>query len=394
MIKKIKPINLDVFSTFLERNTALPAYSNIENSITSQKLYTDDDFEIKKDCYLYKIHDFPSYLKGEINNKNWKVKIVNSYKGSLILLKNYKDTNDYLKQKFKTPKRFRIYKSKLETCFKIEYKTFFGEISKREYVSHFKEFRLLLEQRFIEKNMENYDLSRWDIYEEVTFSLINKKQAILFVIYADQKPISFYLNLLKGSTIYGYIKTYDIDYSKFSVGFINFMQQLQWCFDNNMEVYDLLKGNYPYKNKLVDTEYYYQKHILYNDKSTLAIIAANLIATKIKLFYALVRLLKKIHVDTLYHKFNDNKYRNKSYNKTQQYHQNMTIVDDYKIQTNVKMKEIQLNDKSFNFIKRPVYTFMYHNNESINSIKLYQLEDESNSFVIKGKKQTQKLIFL
>lgn len=393
MIKKIKPINLDIFSTFLEKNTALPVYSKIENIITNQKLYTGDDFELKKDCYIYKIHDFPSYLKGEINNKNWKVKIVNTYKGSLILLKNYKDTNDYLSKKFKTPKRFRIYKSKLETCFKIEYKTFFGEISKKEYIYHFNYFRYLLEQRFLEKNVENYDLSRWDIYEEITYDLINNKQAVLFVIYDDQKPISFYLNLLKGHTIFGYIKTYDIDYSKFSVGFISFMQQLQWCFDNNIEVYDLLKGNYPYKNKLIDSNYYYQKHILYNDTYTLTIIAANLMAIKIKLFYALVRLLKKIHVDAIYHKFNNYKYRNRIYSKTLKYQKALTIVDDYKIPSNAKMKALELHDKSSKFIKRSVYTFMYHNNESINSIKLYQLENEANSFIIKGKKQTQKIIF-
>ncbi len=389
MLKKITPENYNVLNSFLERKKAFPVYNNIVNTISGKTIYNNKESKTENNSNLYCIYDFPNYLKGSITSKYWKAKTINTYKGSLILLKNYTNTQNYLKSKFNTPKRFRIYQEKLEACFNIEYKSYYGNISKKNYDYLFEIFHEMLKKRFLEKKMKNHDLSRWNVYHEIAYPQINSKEAVLFVIYSDGIPVSFYLNLLSNKTIYGYVKTYDIDYSKFSIGIINFIQQLRWCFDNEIEVYDLLKGNYPYKNKLIDTDFYYQKHVIYNSKSLLATFLANVIIVKTQTFYSIVNILKKLNIDVVYHKILDFIYKDKIENDLQ----NIIILNNIEITTKDKLLEVNINDKSLSFLKRIVYTFLYHNKESLSTVKLFKFKNELNTYLIKGKKQTQKITF-
>ncbi len=63
-------------------------------------------------------------------------------------------------------------------------------------------------------------------------------------MYHDKNPISIGLNLINGKLIYRYIKAYDVDYSKFYIGLIDIVKQLEWCFERKFEIFDLLKGDY------------------------------------------------------------------------------------------------------------------------------------------------------
>ncbi|MFD1613955.1 GNAT family N-acetyltransferase [Gelatiniphilus marinus] len=387
MLKGIKLIKYNVLNSFLEKKKPFPIYSNVVNSFTNTSIYKAKAANIDSDKNIYCISDFPDYLKAELNNKNWKAKRINTFKGSLIFFKNHENTQQYLKTKFNTPKRFRIYQSKLENCFNIEYKSFYGEISKKEYDFLFDAFYKMLKKRFSEKQIKNTDLDRWDTYKEIAYPLINSKDAVLFVIYDNEKPISLYLNLIQNKTIYGYIKTYDIDYSKFSVGFTNFIQQLRWCFENGFEVYDLLKGNYPYKNKLIDTEFYYQKHVIYNSKSLFAVICANIIIAKTQVFYALVNGLKKFNVDVLYHSITSFIHKL----NTRETKENLIIVNNIELTTTDKLCKIDITDESFSFLKRAVYTFLYHNKESLKTVEIFKFKNKLNTFFIKGKKKNQKI---
>lgn len=389
MLKGIKPIQYNVLNSFLEKKTPFPIYNNVVNSITNTSIYKAKTTNIDSDKNIYCVSDFPDYLKAEIKNKNWKAKRINTFKGSLILFKNYENTQQYLKTKFNTPKRFRIYQSKLETCFNIEYKSFYGKISKEEYDFLFDAFYNMLKNRFSEKQIENTDLARWDAYKNIAYPLINSKDAVLFAIYDNEKPISLYLNLIQNKTIYGYIKSYDIDYSKFSVGFTNFIQQLHWCFENGFELYDLLKGNYPYKNKLIDTEFYYQKHVIYNSKSLLAVISAKVIIAKTQIFYALVNNLKKFNVDILYHKFLNFIYRRKVNDDAKK----IIISNNIELAATDKLLKVNIYDESLSFLKRIVYTFLYHNKETLKTVAIFKFENEMNTFLIKGKNTNQKIEF-
>ncbi len=393
MLKKIKPKTLDVLSTFLERKEALPVYKKIVNTISDKPIYEAENNISKGDNYLYCIYDFPGYLKGYVTKNGWKLKSVNTYKGSLILLKNYKNTEDYLKQKFSAGRRskFRTYKKRLETCFNIEYKTYFGNITKNEYEMIFKAFHDMTKKRFLEKKIQNYDLSRWHIYHEIAYPLINSKEAVLFVIFSDKKPISICLNFVRNNTTYGYLRTYDTDYSKFYLGFTDFIKQLYWCFENNIEIFDLLKGSYPYKMRLIDTQYPFQKHILYNSNSFLTAVSANINIVKTQAFYALVKILKKLNINKLYYAFINYKYRNKEIQESKNNFQEINILNNFEIEQNESLKEIDINADSSSFLKRFVFDFLYSNQEFIHNIKLFKHKNEVNSYVIKGTKNNRKI---
>ncbi|NMH88223.1 GNAT family N-acetyltransferase [Flavivirga algicola] len=393
MLKKITPESLDVLSTFLERKEALPVYNKITNKISGSLIYKNSEYEANNN--LYCIYDFPGYFEGTIVKKGWKSKSINTYKGSLILLKNYKNVEAYLKSKFSAGRRskFRTYQKRLETCFNIEYKAYYGNISKDEYEYLFEAFHKMTKKRFIEKKIQNYDLSRWDIYYEIAYPLINSKEAVLFVIFNNNKPISICLNFVRGNTIYGYLRTYDIDYSKFYIGFTDFIKQLDWCYNNGIEIFDLLKGSYPYKIKLIDTKYDFQKHVVYNSNSFLTTISAKAIIAKTKAFYFLVKLLKKINVNVIYYKYINYKYRNKELSKVENDLQKIIINNNVKTALDDELREIDLNNEAYSFLKRTIFNFLYANQESINNIKLFKYKNEDDSFFIKGEKNVQKITF-
>ncbi len=395
MLKRILPESLDVLSTFLERKVALPVYNTLVNSISGTTIYKKTKSELKDKNFLYCIYDFPSYIHGAITNTNWKLKIINTYKGSLILLKNHKSTDDYLKSKFSSGRRskFRTYQRRLETCFNIEYKSYFGTISRKEYDHLFEAFHKMIKNRFLEKKIQNYDLSRWDIYYDIAYPLINSKEAVLFVIYNDKKPISICLNLVRDKTIYGYVRTYDIDYSKFYIGFTDFIKQLDWCFDNKIEVFDLLKGNYPYKTKLIDTQYNFQKHVLYNSKSILTSISANIIVTRTRAFYVLVRFLKSLNFNILYHNFLKYKYRNRELSKIDTSSKKIVVEKLELMDSNANLIDIDINNEAFSHLRRPVYNFLYANQESINTIEIFKFQKAADAYIIKGKNNISKITF-
>lgn len=392
MLKKTKPEILDVLSTFLERNEALPVYSKIVNRISGTLLYKNIAPSKQNNTKLYCIYDFPGYLEGHVNKKNWKLKCINTYKGSLILLKNYKNADDYLKHKFSYRRRtkYRTYKRRLETCFDITYKSYFGDIDKDEYESLFRSFYKMTQKRFLEKKIQNCDLSRWDIYHRIAYPLINSKEAVLFVIYSNNAPISISLAFVRGNTIYGYLKAYDTDYSKFSIGFTDFIKQLHWCYSNGIEFFDMLKGNYPYKLRLVDTQYHFQKHILYNSNSMLTTLSANFIIAKTQAFYALVKCLKKLNFNVLYYKFINYKYRNKELAKVNNELPHI-VTSTVKMPKKEMLLQVNINDESLHVLKRTVYNFLYSNQESLNDVNIYAFKNEPDAYLIKGNKNIQKI---
>lgn len=96
-----------------------------------------------------------------------------------------------------------------------------------------------------------------------------------------------------GKVLYGFVRGFDVHYSKFYLGFTDLIFQLEWCFNNNMEIFDLVKGSYSYKTKFTNTTYYFQKQIAFDPKYLRSSISAFIKAFKIKSFYFIIKLLKK-----------------------------------------------------------------------------------------------------
>ncbi len=388
MRKDARIIKRDMLSIFLEdRKPDLP-YNILKNKVLDKNIYNADQLNIKSNITF--IFDFPSYLKPGITDKAWTLKTIDCFKGSMIALKNYDGVDAYLKHNFSSKRRskFRTYQKRLETAFNIRYETYCGAIDLETYESLFKSFYALIERRFAEKKMKNYDLTRWDIYHKIAYPLIKKKEAALFVIYHDDTPISICLNLIRNQVIYGYLRAYDIDYSKFYLGFIDFIKQLHWCYANDIKIFDLLKGRYAYKSYLVDSEYYFQKHIIYKNTSFISKLYGQLFYLRIKWFYNIINLLKKINIHKLYHAFLEYRHRN----------QNHIVLTPYQFsqanQENIvdPSEKIDLNHASNQFLKRPVYDFLYRNQEAINTLEIFKL-GEDDRYLLKGAKQSNILNF-
>ena len=151
-----KKQSFNFLSDYLGTSLPLPFSGQIINSLSQKIIYNSDKNE--NFDYKGKIHtiiDFPDYLSIKLPEKHMSQKIgkVNTIKGMLINLNNYENIDDYLKKKFgKTSRsKLRRYQNRLELCFNIRYKMYWGEIDKEEYDDLFDAFREMLLRRFKQK---------------------------------------------------------------------------------------------------------------------------------------------------------------------------------------------------------------------------------------------------
>ncbi len=251
-------------------NFTLQHYYCINNPVHSKELN-------KKTIIIY---DVPNYFV--INNRfeNPKIKIVKvkEYIGYLIDTNGVTSLESYIKSRFSSKKRTQIkgYIKKIEATFNIQYKMFFGEITKIEYDSIMKYFYDLSIISFNKKKIKNTKLipKNFAFTREVLFDLIQLQQASIFVIYNDKIPIGISLNYNSDTILFGDSTVYDSSYSKFNVGTIMLIKQLEWCFSKGIKKFDFSKGYFPYKKTWCNTPYHFEHHIIFDSSSFLTKITA------------------------------------------------------------------------------------------------------------------------
>ena len=388
---KIKKLNF--LTIFLENRSLNSFYSCITNVFSGQVEFLNNSAtQPPKNIILVK--DVPDYLDAQLNEDyGWKIKKLKTFKGSLINLNNYKDETDYLLKTFSSSRRskFRTNQKRLEKCFNISYKTYYGHIEKNEYEYLFDNFLELINRRFDQKQLINDDLVRWKVYRDIAYPLILNKEACLFVIYDGDKPISISFNPIHGKTIFGYIRGYDIDYGKFYIGFTDIIIQLKWCFENNITTFDLLKGEYEYKSQWTDTEYYFEKHIIFNSSFLFPDLWAKMIIFKIKTMYLLINLLKKWKLHLVYGKIKSYLRRPNIDSKKTISKFEICIENDPELPKASAFMKMDISDKRLEQVKMYIYNFLYQNQESINDIVVLNLIDSQNTFLIKGTNNSQKI---
>lgn len=392
-----KPVNF--LNLLLEQRQVAPPYTKITNTLSKRIVYDaqkpGDVQGLKRN---YSFVDIPSYLQPEINlpSKAFRLHKIPTYKGTLIQLLNYKTTEEYLKANFSPGRRskFKMYKKRLDICFNTQYKVYYGDISEAEYNMLFDTLLNMLKSRFAQKQAINDDLERWHEYLAIAYGLICKKEACLFVIYDGPKPISIGLNLHYDKAAYGYIRGYDVDYAKFYLGFTDVLVQLDWYFKQGFEVFDLLKGEYEYKANLTDGAYSFERHIIYDAGSLTASLFGMLQVLKTRVFYWGYHLLKKWNIHLCYHRFKSRKGTDVALAPIPQTSEmslaefeNITLSDTAQWHHNIALD-------SSDFLRRPVYDFLYATQESINTVKISRIEQERNSFYIKGLTKVQKITFI
>lgn len=283
----------------------LNLYVNVGKTYTKGISYTMKNVSLENlsnDVFLiYDVHTY--YISDKALNRKFKTLRIRQYPGYLIELHNFKSFNDYMISAFNRKSRYKLrsYKKQLEDSFRISYKMYYGDISKKEYDRIFEQFRLLLEKRFNDKRVSNNNLEthEWSFYKDVVYPMILDRKASLNVIFDDDKPIGIMLNYMSENSIYVAITVFDIDYSKFNVGTVNIMNLIEWSMANNYNIVDFSKGYFDYKKRWSSIKYDFEYHILYNANSFYSV----LLAYSLQYLFKLKQYLREKRINELIHKF-------------------------------------------------------------------------------------------
>jgi hypothetical protein len=367
-------------------NKALPHFYKQSYHITDHTISLKT-VETKTASVFNKISmviDVPSYIKVAKKEFDYAIgfKSIKQYNGYYIDLNGYIEVEDYLKDRFSRSSRqlLRAGKQRLEICFNSSYRMYYGDIDKSLYDALFKRFFNMLKQRANEKGIENRNLKHWDLYTKNVYDMILNKQASLFVIYDSNKAINISLNMHLGKTVYLFITTYDIDYSKFRLGHTNWMLQVEWFIKNDIKIVDFSKGNIEYKKRWANNEYHFEYHFFYNKSNIL---------NKLKVFWMLSilklkQVLRNGNMNTYYYNFLDKlKPDRESFKKI-----NYELIQQELPKE--KEKLVLISNSEFNqcsFLRRIVYNYLYISKLHVDEVTIYKELSNEDIFYLSSKKK-------
>ncbi len=376
-------------SIWFYKSSIFPLYTNIGKNITNGMSYSIDALEdIKNNSRAFLIYDVPSYYginNCESEQRNLGCYRVRQYKGYLASLKEYESFEEFFKNQFKSKSRYNLRKhqKRLDNCFKVDFKFYYGEIDKTEYEKLMYDFKTLISKRFGELGLDNDVLSSWEYYEDLAYKMILDKRAVLMAVYNENDAMGFVLNFLSQDIAFYSITTFNSDYSSFNIGNFMIMNLIQWCFDNNVDIMDFSKGTYDYKKRWSNQEYNFEVHILYNNEKVKSKVLAWFIA---KLF-TFKQFLRDRNVNHVYVKL---KYYLKDISNLTS-NKKKYKVRQAKINSNIdKIHEINLNDEKYSYLKPIVFHELYLKPEPIEGVKAFKTNKgfvicgSNNSFVIES----------
>ncbi len=371
-------------------NKKLPFfYNQLINNNTELLNFTQQKLSPKSNT-IYNIFDVPSHLKvtkKNLNLSSTSIKTIIQHKGYCIELNNIDSIESYLKNQFGRSSRqaLRSGKKRLETCFDISYKIYFGEINKDKYDVLFKEFFKMLKLRADEKGIDNRNLKSWDLYTKTVYNMILKKEASLFVIYDGNNPINISLNMHLKDTVFLFITTYNIDYSKFRIGHTNWMWLIDWFLKNNIKLIDFSKGNTAYKKRWSNIEYDFEYHLFYNKSDYKSLFKVNILEQKLKL----KQILRNLNFNSFYYS-TINKIKGVKKYKHQKNHK-FTPLNNLPEKKILKELFIQI-DNQYSFLRPIIYPYLYLSSTNIKDLQIFTSTQNSNLFFIKNKDEILKLI--
>ncbi len=364
----------------------IPLYSNVGKTHTKGIYYSLSNTQFishKKNVYL--IYDVPQHFNIKTQGV-LKLFTSKQYPGFLIHLYNYENLNDYLIKTFRKSSRYKLnkYKKRLELCFDIDYKFFFGEISKKDYNYIFSCFKDLLQKRFQDKQTINNNLNpeEWNFYNEVTFPLILEKKAALFVIYSNNIPVGITLIYFSESIIFDAITVFDIDYAKFHLGSVTIMKLIEWGIQNEYKILDFSKGYFDYKVRWSDLQYNYEYQIYYNSAS----IISSAIAIYLKIYFDFKQFLRTKKINQKLHRITfkfKNRRREKKLSIKHEFSNPSTVYE-----TN-ELTHLDYNKKKYSFLKIVLFDFLYLNQEKLSETELYVIS--KNKYLIKSVKNIKEV---
>tara|TARA_R110002167_G_scaffold72434_4_gene203694 strand:+ start:3826 stop:4749 length:924 start_codon:yes stop_codon:yes gene_type:complete len=287
---------------FLANNDAIIP-DCFESIYLNKKIYPNSSFSNENlNTKVIYVSLYPTYLKCKIGNENTlktKKIVHNGPKGAGILLEDTYTAETYLKKHAKRQLKFINRDMKrLEASFSVSYEYNYGYITEEKCDFLLKTLYKMINKRFEQKNTPHLFMKTWHSKTKDLALLINKKKASLFVIYADNKPISISLNRHEGNSIlFSQTHSYDMDFSKFGMGHLDLYMLLNWCINNDFDFLDLGVGLYDYKKKWCNTFYDIEYRIYYDKKSVLAMGIAQSEILKIKTKNAIKSILALYNIN-------------------------------------------------------------------------------------------------
>ena len=303
--KKGKVIKIPSLDPLVFIKKKIPLYHNVGKTHTKILWYNADKIcanDFKKKTVL--IRDIPTYLN---TNKNvlthLKITKIRQHKGYLINLKNYKNAEEYFKAQF-SGKRFRKLKKdkrRFENNFDVSYRMYSGnEITSEKFDLLFDSFIKFTEKREAIKKEFNHLLLPGvaNFKREIFKDFVLKNNANIFVIYADEIPVSISFNVIIDNIIIADSTAFNPDFSKYGLGKLDIFEHLNWCIDNGFEAFDLSKGDYKYKSEWSNVQYDFESHIIYDPKS----FFASFISISLGGYLKAQQFLRDLGINKEYHK--------------------------------------------------------------------------------------------
>lgn len=331
---------------------------------------------------------FPRLLNPTIETNSYSITKLRhlQFSSAGINIENSTDIDSHLKASLPYSFRSNLKRlnKRLETCFSVTYKMYFGNILKDEYDYLMDTLFEMQIKRLNQKELKNKIDSKYEYYKEIAFPLINSNKASIFVIYNNLTPIGITLNFHREKIFFGTITAFDINYYKFGVGNLLTYKQLDWCIKNKYRFFDLGIEQLDYKKKWSNTLYDFEYQIIYKKKSIIAHIVKLIEVGKI---YS-KNIIKILNIDAISLKSilsfkKETIYKNSS-------NTSIEIINDVNSLKYLNFSEVKIEDCQF--LKKPLFNFLYSNSEHFNNTTILKLNKEDNAFIFRGINKIQKVI--
>ncbi|MCK0147063.1 GNAT family N-acetyltransferase [Arenibacter sp. F26102] len=379
---------------FFETRLVYPFYTNVANR-SNQQNYVNPNQTIGPELgsTIHIVNYINPYFQLSLNDSKIPLKsfIFSQSIGFAVNLSDFSNVDEYMnfKMSSKGRKNMRSSLRRLETCFNIRYQMYYGEITLPNYEYLFKKLHSFIIHRFEERGDKHEALNHWDILKKNTYSMILTKKASLFVIYDGDIPIDICLNYHHQNILDNAITSFDINYSKFRLGYIDIFKQLEWCFENGFQIFDMGIGDFEIKRWWSNEVYEFDTQILYNNSR----FVHKMMAFGIMQFLKSKAFLKEKNVHLIYHKF-----RRLLKNELQpDSNESKDLFEVKPLETRPKredLHEIDYRADKFDFLRREIYDFQYSNFEPSQNIKVYNLKNFQDIFIISGKNKTHQVKLL
>lgn len=376
---------------FLQSRKVYPFYIGIYNTTSGEVFKLDSAADHKpQDNTIHVVNYIPPFLQPRLEATKNRLKAIHMtyFYGFMADLSKCSNLNEYLLEKMSSKSRTKIrsYVRKLETCFPISYRIYFGDIPKHHYEYLFTKFEGFLQSRFLQRGDSHELLPHWNEIQEKSYGMIRNKTASLFVIYNGEEPIDICLNYHTGRIMHNGVRSYDIAYSKFRLGYIDILKQLDWCFDNGIELFDLGIGDMSYKRLWCNVIYDFEHQILYRNGN----VWIKLVAIGVAGFFQTKEFLKKKGVHKFYRKIRKS-FAKQDGPKEKNHEKKIKLLPEGFKPAKKEMALLNLSDETHLLLRKAIYDFQYSYLENSNETKVYQSIEDDKIYLIKGRNKEQWL---